>query len=1754
MKKLFSLLVVGLIALQLTAANYCSASAWGYGASATGGGSASPTLVSDVNGLKAISKAQNKVFIITKSITVTSMVTLQDMKNVTILALPGVKLVSNQQTATSSGILFIKRTDNIIIRNLTFEGPGAYDCDGNDNLCFENVTKAWVDHCDFQDGCDGNFDNKANTDNVTVSWCRFRYLKAPKSGGSGGADDHRFTNLLGSSSSDKPSDGTYNFTWAYCWWDDGCKERMVRCRNAELHFLNCYWNSSVANYYVGPENAKAYFEGCTFAGKANTTKLIFKSYGGTNACKFVNCSGNTPSNSGTVNAPTYSYDQMSASAAKLMVTNSSCGAGATLIVTNAGKVSSSCDGGGTPVTYYTVTWNANGGSCSVSTSQVASGDAIGTLPTATKSGYTFNGWFTQASGGTQISASTTVSGNVTYYAHYTEEQGGGSSSDITWDFSTSDFTSLDSTSISNNGAVVNGLTIGKLVAYDKNNKTIDGHSFTYRMKTGGTGSATDRSFKFNVTGPCTIEVFLISSSTKTGNERTLNIFAGSYGGTPITTMEAGLSAAKQTYDYTGSATTIYLGSASGGINIYAINIIYSGSGGGDTPPAVNYILSYDENGGEGTMSDQEQTGSSLTIATNQFTAPIGYSFKEWNSNYKGSGTKYTAGQSITLTEDLTIYAVWQPNTYTITLNKANGTGGSSSVTATFDDAMPNITLPTRSGYTFKGYFSEQNGAGKQYYDANGSSTNSWTTASAATLYAYWEETSSTPIETGDLHFWFFYEADATTNNVSNDANMFASMAASGSQMAGSITVDGVSYSITRRTGDIATFGAFTIPEGKVGIFYALAVSSGGSSRQINLVNGNNKIELEVPGGSSVYQRLESDELPAGTYSIQREGSSNVRMGVIIVKLIDSGTTPAPVNYTVTWNAAANGGTCETETSAVEQNTAVGTLPEATRDGYTFDGWFTQAIGGEQITAETVISDNITFYAQFTENQSGGGETSECDEWGYGTTVTSVPTAGNSVTSGDLVIKNIGSDIYTGTLFNNSGSLSVVKANGSGKYVTGNLGGRLIESITFSVSTSANDDPTKTAYVIVFSSAAEFSTNSIIKVDDANGYLRYAPLYSANRENVTITAPSGTKSFALGRNISGASITGAGSSGSRYFYYIQACPATSTPPATYTITWNNYNGEELNTQTSTVEEGSIPEYPGTVDPWHFNNEQYTYSFAGWEPEVVAATSDAVYTAKYDSVLNKYDVLFWNWNGALLDEREWEYGTTPSYSPTPTREDDHQYTYTFSGWEPAIVPVTEPAYYEAQFTSQLRKFSAEHVVASNNTSMGSVSISPQKTEYEYGEQITISATAAQGYEFGSWQNLDGAEISTDVTTTITVTDSTVIAIFVPSTHIPYLVKHWQQNLVGNGYTEVVADRQEKEGTAGGYTSVTPNVYEGFEYPNIESQLIALDGSTVVDIYYDRLVYDIKWMIENEVVRTDHLRYGAMPSYGSTPTKQGDAQYSYTFTSWDPEVVIVTYYATYQAIFERSTNQYTVTFHANGHGTDPDSQTKEYGQTIFSPTIYAEGWTFGGWYREPACQNVWNFSTAITENIDLYAKWTANTNTPYEVYYWKQNIKDDGYSILEYDWSKSGTTGQLTAAEARTYTGFTMLPFSQLPIAADGSTKINIYYDRIIYEIQFVADGVVVETDSLRYEDIPEYHGATPTKPDDEQYTYEFKGWSPHFMAVTQDATYTAWFLEWTKEPTSLNEVETDSHTHKLIYDGRLTIIRNGKQYNAQGQLIR
>ena len=68
------------------------------------------------------------------------------------------------------------------------------------------------------------------------------------------------------------------------------------------------------------------------------------------------------------------------------------------------------------------------------------------------------------------------------------------------------------------------------------------------------------------------------------------------------------------------------------------------------------------------------------------------------------------------------------------------------------------------------------------------------------------------------------------------------------------------------------------------------------------------------------------------------------------------------------------------------------------------------------------------------------------------------------------------------------------------------------------------------------------------------------------------------------------------------------------------------------------------------------------------------------------------------------------------------------------------------------------------------------------------------------------------------------------------------------------------------------------------------------------------------------------------------------------------------------------HTVSFDANGHGLAPAVQTVEHGNTVTKPDDpFTSGWTFGGWYREAACINAFDFSTPITGNITLYAKWT-------------------------------------------------------------------------------------------------------------------------------------------------------------------------------------
>lgn len=245
------LLGVALLTGTVSAQDQCKAVGWAtQNSGVTGGGSAAPVEAATYNDLKsALTSSTVKVVHVRGSIVIPAggRITIQDINGKSIFGLPGSKIVSTDMTKDGSGILFIKRCTNFIMRNLVFEGPGAYDTDGYDNLCIDNCQNFWVDHCEFHDGMDGNFDIKNMSDFISITWCTFSYEKAPKAGGSGGANDHRYSNLIGSSDGATDDATHLNVTFNYCWWGAGCRERMPRMRFGKLHMVNNLFSSSVAN-------------------------------------------------------------------------------------------------------------------------------------------------------------------------------------------------------------------------------------------------------------------------------------------------------------------------------------------------------------------------------------------------------------------------------------------------------------------------------------------------------------------------------------------------------------------------------------------------------------------------------------------------------------------------------------------------------------------------------------------------------------------------------------------------------------------------------------------------------------------------------------------------------------------------------------------------------------------------------------------------------------------------------------------------------------------------------------------------------------------------------------------------------------------------------------------------------------------------------------------------------------------------------------------------------------------------------------------------------------------------------------------------------------------------------------------------------------------------------------------------------------------------------------------------------------------
>jgi uncharacterized repeat protein (TIGR02543 family) len=289
---------------------------------------------------------------------------------------------------------------------------------------------------------------------------------------------------------------------------------------------------------------------------------------------------------------------------------------------------------------YTVAFDPNGGAVSTPSKDVAYETAYGELPTPTRTGYTFAGWFTAASGGAPVTAATVldVTANVTIYAQWTLNK-----YTIAFD------ANCGAVSPASKG-VDYGATYGELPT-----PTRAGHTFT-------------------------------------------GWFTAASGGTAVT--------AATVFDQTADVT-IY---AQWTLNKYTLTLNANGGKVSAKSKDVDYGAAY------GKLPTPTRTG---------------YKFSGWYTK-KSGGAKVTAQTVYSAEANATIYARWAAKNYTVKYNAHGGKASASKKTVTYNAKYGKLLTPKKALKTFKGWYTKANGKGDKITAGVKVGT-----AGNHTIHAYW---------------------------------------------------------------------------------------------------------------------------------------------------------------------------------------------------------------------------------------------------------------------------------------------------------------------------------------------------------------------------------------------------------------------------------------------------------------------------------------------------------------------------------------------------------------------------------------------------------------------------------------------------------------------------------------------------------------------------------------------------------------------------------------------------------------------------------------------------------------------------------------------------------------------------------------------------------------------------------------------------------------------------------------------------------
>jgi uncharacterized repeat protein (TIGR02543 family) len=395
----------------------------------------------------------------------------------------------------------------------------------------------------------------------------------------------------------------------------------------------------------------------------------------------------------------------------------------------------------------------------------------------------------------------------------------------------------------------------------------------------------------------------------------------------------------------------------------------------------DYVITFNSNG-EGSSVNPTSKEVTFDAEVGELPDPTrtGYNFTEWNTLQDGTGETYTEETIYIIDGNLTLYAQWDAKTgYTITFDPngdESATVDPTSKTATFDAAVGNLPDPTRTGYEFYRWNTEQDGTGMVYtqdtiYRIDGD----------ITLYAQWDanEYTITFDPTGGV-----LAKDDSTKTVTYDSPVgnlpWPERAGYVFQEIWNTLEDGSGDTYTENTtykidGNITLFAMWRGEE------YSLKFNVNGDDPDAYLEEEGEIITYTVTFGSPVEELAPFDLLPerehyfsADEWNTKPDGTGETYTPETIY-LVQGHTTLyaqwTGVEYTL--NFDKNDGTTANnpQPRQVRYGSPVGDLPEPSLlPGYTFESWNTLPDGQGDLFDETTlyfIGGDTTLYAQWRAN-------------------------------------------------------------------------------------------------------------------------------------------------------------------------------------------------------------------------------------------------------------------------------------------------------------------------------------------------------------------------------------------------------------------------------------------------------------------------------------------------------------------------------------------------------------------------------------------------------------------------------------------------------------------------------------------------------------------------------------------------------------------------------------------------------------------